>query len=474
LTHCRFAATLTQIERVIMLLRVLLFLMMFSVPAFAERKVALVIGNSEYIHAPALPNPERDAAAVANKLTALGYEVQLEENLTGQAFREALGVFSENAQQSDLALVFYAGHGIELNGRNFLIPVDSAMKSEATAQFETVSLDQVLSTVRVARTLGIVMLDACRDNPFASSMTRTNGTRSAARGLAPVSVEGEGGLVVSFAAEAGATAADGDNGHSPYTEAFLEVLDQPDLEVGRMFRTLRAKVREKSKGRQVPVEQAQLPDHDVFITPVSGTVVPVQPAVLPTTPPVIAGPNPEDLFFEAARTNDLSKLSAFVAQYPDHARAPAARAMIEDIQEEQMWAQVEAEGTEAAGRRYLLVFPNGKHSIAASLMLDAPAPAPAPAPVPAPVAQNTGPGPTFKCSLAKTAVELAICGSAELSLQDHAIVGTFKRALAAGWVTKAQQKDWVLSREALCAGLGDGVGNCVYQYTAARIAQLGG
>lgn len=455
-----------------MLLRALFFLILLSMPAFAERKVALVIGNSAYTHAPALPNPERDAAEVAKKLRALGYDVQLEENLTGQAFRVALGVFSENAQQSDLALVFYAGHGIELNGRNFLIPVDSEMKSEASAQFETVSLDQVLSTVRAARTLGIVMLDACRDNPFANSMTRSNGTRSVARGLAPVSVEGEGGLVVSFAAEAGATAADGDSGHSPYTEAFLEVLDQPDLEVGKMFRTLRAKVREKSKGKQIPVEQAQLPDHDVYITPVSGTVVPVQPAVLPTAQPVVAAPNPETLFFDAARANDLEKLSAFVAQYPDHARAPAARAMIEDIQEAQMWAQVEAEGTEAAGRRYLLIFPNGKHSIAASLMLDAPAPAPAPPP--APVAQNTGPGPTFKCALAKTDVELAICGSADLSLQDHAIVGTFKRALAAGRVSKAAQKDWVLSREALCAGLGDGVANCVYQYTAARIAELGG
>ncbi|MGV8953070.1 MAG: caspase family protein [Cypionkella sp.] len=447
-----------------MLRAFLLLLMVLAAPAYADRKVALVIGNSAYTYAPALPNPQNDAAEVAKKLTSLGYEVQLEENLTGQAFRTALGVFSETAQQADLALVFYAGHGIELNGRNFLIPIDSEMKSEASAQFETVSLDQVLSTVRSARTLGIVMLDACRDNPFASSMKRANGTRSVSRGLAPVSVEGDGGLVVSFAAEAGNTASDGDSGHSPYTEAFLEVLDQPDLEVGKMFRTLRAKVREKSKGKQVPVEQAQLPDHDVFITPVSGTVVPVTPQ--PIAPPVVPVPDASAQFFEAARENDPAKLNAFIASYPDHPRAADARKLVEDIEDDQMWAQVAAEGTEAAGKRYILVFPNGKHTIAASLLLDRPAPAP--------IVEPTQIGPTFDCGKATTDVELAICSTGSLALQDHTIVGAFKRALAAGWVTKAQQKAWVLSREAFCAGRGDAVADCVYQYTAARIAELGG
>jgi uncharacterized protein YecT (DUF1311 family) len=455
-----------------MLLRAIFIFIVLTAPAFAERKVALVIGNSEYTHAPVLPNPQRDAAEVAKKLTSLGYEVQLEENLTGQAFRVALGVFSESAQQADLALVFYAGHGIELGGRNFLIPVDSAMKSEASAQFETVSLDQVLSTVRSARTLGIVMLDACRDNPFANSMTRSNGTRSVARGLAPVSVEGEGGLVVSFAAEAGNTAADGDNGHSPYTEAFLEVLDQPDLEVGRMFRTLRAKVREKSHGKQVPVEQAQLPDHDVFITPVSGTIVPAIPQ--PLKPPMVAVLDPTAQFFEAARENDPQKLNAFIASYPDHPRAADARKLVEQIEDDQMWTSVVADGKADAMRRYILVFPSGKHIDEASAALQAMQPAPTPAPAPAPVVLGDGLGPTFKCSLAKTNVELAICASGALSLQDHAAVAAYKRALAAGRVTKSKQKDWVLSREAVCASLGDGVADCVYQYTAARIAELGG
>ncbi len=446
-----------------MLLRALLILLLLAAPALADRRVALVIGNSAYVHAPALTNPKNDAAEVARKLSAIGYEVQLEEDLTGQAFRVALGQFSESAQQADLALVFYAGHGIELGGRNFLIPIDSEMKSEAAAQFEAVPLDQVLSTVRAAKTLGIVMLDACRDNPFANSMSRSNGTRSVARGLAPVSVEGDGGLVVSFAAEAGNTAADGDSGHSPYTEAFLEVLDQPDLEVGRMFRTLRAKVRAKSKGQQVPVEQAQLPDQDVFITPVSDITATPE---TPTPQPVVVAPDPNTLFFEAARENDGQKLNDFIARFPDHPRARDARKLAEALVDDQTWTTIAADGSADAMRRYILVFPEGRHLGQAQAALEALNPSPTPAPLTL--------EPTFKCSLAKTDVELAICASGQLVLQDHAIVGSFKRALAAGRVTKAQQKDWVLSREEICAGRGAAVSDCVYQYTAARITELGG
>lgn len=452
-----------------MLLRAILLLILLTGPALAERRVALVIGNSAYVHAPALPNPKNDATEVAKKLAAIGYEVQLEEDLTGQAFRVALGAFSETAQNADLALVFYAGHGIELGGRNFLIPVDSEMKSESSAQFESVALDQVLSTVREAKTLGIVMLDACRDNPFAATMTRSNGTRSVSRGLAPISVEGEGGLLVSFAAEAGNTASDGDSGHSPYTEAFLEVLDQPDLEVGKMFRTLRAKVREKSKGKQIPVEQAQLPDHDVFITPISSTIVPTQP--LQTAPqPVIVVPDAAALFFEAASENDVAKLSDFVARYPDHPRASDARKMIDIIQDDQMWAMVLSEGNSDAMRRYILVFPGGKHLDEATAALASMEPGPQQVipPTPEPIA------PTFKCSFAKTDVELAICASNELALQDHLLVDAFKTALSSDKVTKSDQKQWVSAREGHCTGLGDAVAGCVYTYTAERIVELKG
>lgn len=227
--------------------------------------VALVIGNAAYDHAARLANPLNDAGAVADRFSALGYDVLHVEDVDGSAFRIALARFSQMALGADIAVVFYAGHGIELDGRNYLIPVDARMESDVTARFETVALDDLASAAQLAGKLGLVLLDACRDNPFARDMARRDGTRSLSRGLAPVEVS-RAGLLISFAAEAGATAADSAGGkHSPYTEALLRVLEDPELEVGRMFRRLRATVREATGGKQVPIERMQLPDEDVFL-----------------------------------------------------------------------------------------------------------------------------------------------------------------------------------------------------------------
>ncbi|MGV8953069.1 MAG: caspase family protein, partial [Cypionkella sp.] len=305
-----------------------LALMLCTSALFAETRVALVIGNSAYQNATPLPNPRNDSEAIAAKLTSIGFEVILREDLDGQGFRIALGEFSEAALNADIALFFYAGHGIELAGQNYLIPVDAKMRSEATAQFEAVPLEQVLSSVRSAKKLGMVMLDACRDNPFAAAMTRSNGTRSISRGLAPVSVEGEKGLLISFAAEAGRTAEDGDAAHSPYTEALLETIDQPGLEIGRIFRTVRAKVRDISGGRQVPIEQAQLPDEDLYL--VNATSAPVTSTTTPV-PSTTAAPALQDdpllIYLDAVQKQDRAALEDFVRRYPDHLRAKDARSL---------------------------------------------------------------------------------------------------------------------------------------------------
>jgi uncharacterized protein YraI len=371
--------------------------------AQADGRVALVVGNSAYQNASALPNPRNDAKAIADKLTAIGFNVLLREDLDGQGFRVALGEFSEEALNADIALFFYAGHGIELEGQNYLIPVDARMKSEATAQYETIPLDQVLSAVRSAHKLGMVMLDACRDNPFAATMSRSKGTRSVSRGLAPVSVEGEKGLLISFAAEAGRTAEDGDSQHSPYTEALLETIDTPGLEVGRLFRSVRAKVREKSGGRQVPIEQAQLPDEDIYLVgsaaPVSHPVQPVpaqpvpaqplsmQPAAKPEAAPTR---DPLLMYLTAKRKKDREALQEFLRLFPDHIRAKDARALLADLAEGDTWAKAKADGGDTALRAYLAAYPTGAHSAEALEALAALAPAPAAAPTavvpPAPVA----------------------------------------------------------------------------------------
>ena len=337
--------------------------------AVAEGRVALVVGNSAYQNATPLPNPVNDARAIAAKLTEIGFDVMLRENLDGQGFRMALGEFSEKALNADLALVFYAGHGIELNGQNYLIPIDAKMRSEATAQYEAVALEQVLGAVRVAGKLGLVMLDACRNDPFSATMTRSNGTRAVSRGLAPISVEGETGILISFAAEAGRTAEDGLGDHSPYTAALLGVLDQPGLEVGRMFRSVRARVKETTAGAQVPIEQAQLPDQDIYLVAANAPTQPVA-TVTTTATATIAAANanpaaPADdpllLYLAAIQSGDRTTLENFIRRYPDHERTPDARAVVADMAETDFWDDIHAKNSPAAYRAYLLGFPKGRY-----------------------------------------------------------------------------------------------------------------
>jgi hypothetical protein len=339
-----------------------------TILAAAETRVALVIGNSAYVNTTPLANTRNDARAVAAKLTAIGFDVTLREDLDGQAFRVALGEFSEKAQNADLVLVYYAGHGIEMNGQNYLIPVDAKMRSEATAEFETVPLEQVLGAVREAGILGMVMLDACRNNPFAASMQRKNGTRAVSRGLAPVSVEGERGLIVSFAAEAGQTADDGDGTNSPYAAALLQVLDQPGLEVGRMFRTVRAKVREATDGQQVPIEQMQLPDTEIYLVAAAAVTAPVIDGGSTVAPP--AADDPMVIYLAAVRSGDPQQLESYLSRFPNHEMSGQARRILLDYGDDDLWASTLERDTARDYRVYLMAFPTGRHLEEARARLD--------------------------------------------------------------------------------------------------------
>lgn len=378
----------------------LMSLLFMASAAHAQDRVALVIGNSAYQNASVLANPSNDARAMADKLRAIGFDVMLREDLSGQGFRIALGEFTEKALGSEIALVYYAGHGIEMGGRNYLIPVDARMRSEATATFETIALDSMLTTVKQAGKLGLIMLDACRDNPFAAAMERTDGTRSLRRGLAPVSIEGQSGLLVSFAAQAGATAADGDTMNSPYTAALLQVLDEPGLEVGRMFRKVRQLVREATDGKQVPIERMQLPDEAIYLVaaPAPGDEY-EEPT--DTDPDPVPPPRREDpllVFLDAVKSGSKDKLEDFVRRYPDHPKAEDARKLLLDMADTEFWEYTISQDTEDAYRTYLIVFPEGRYAEEAKARLVAyekpkpkptPAPAPTPTPTPTPVGQCT-------------------------------------------------------------------------------------
>jgi tetratricopeptide (TPR) repeat protein len=247
-------------------------------PAISQdRRVALVIGNSAYRSVSALANPQKDAEAIAASLRNIGFEtVTLAPDATREKLLDALRNFTNVADKADWAVVYYAGHGIEVNGQNFLIPVDAKLETDRDIQFEAVPLDQVLASLEGARKLKLVLLDACRDNPFMPPMRKTVapdaaaasiaggnvGTRSIGRGLGEVKVQGAS-LVV-FAAKHGQTALDGDGGNSPFAVAMVQRIATPGVEINKIFRLVRDDVMEATAGRQEPYTYGSLPGKEDF------------------------------------------------------------------------------------------------------------------------------------------------------------------------------------------------------------------
>lgn len=226
-------------------------------------RVALVIGNGAYRSVPVLGNPSRDAAAVATALRKAGFQkVIVENDLRKEKLEATLREFGRVAEGADWALIYYAGHGIEMSGVNYLIPVDARLETDRDVGFETVPLNHVMSAVEGAKKLRLVLLDACRDNPFASQMRRTTASRSIGRGLAPV--EPQTGSLVVYAAKDGETALDGDAGNSPFATAFIEELATPGIEIRKLFDLVRDDVLEATNNKQQPFTYGSVPGRQDF------------------------------------------------------------------------------------------------------------------------------------------------------------------------------------------------------------------
>jgi uncharacterized caspase-like protein len=231
--------------------------------ASAEERVALVIGNSAYAGAGVLPNPSGDAALIAETLESDGFKVTLVQDANRAAMLKAMRGFSDKADKADWALVYYAGHGIEIGGVNFLLPTDVELREDRDAQDEAISLNRVLDAVAGARKLRLVILDACRNNPFAARMKRSIYERSVVdRGLAPA--EPQAGILVVYSAEAGHVADDGAGGHSPFTAALARRIEEPGLEISRLFNVVTADVLEATGDRQRPYQYGSNPTREAL------------------------------------------------------------------------------------------------------------------------------------------------------------------------------------------------------------------
>lgn len=228
-----------------------------AVPAWPGGRVALVIGNSNYTYAGRLRNPANDARDIANVFRRLGFSEVLERyDLNREMMGEALKEFGDRAEGADWAVVYFAGHGLDINGANYLVPIDAQLKRDTQVADEAVSLDKVQVKVATAKKLGLIFLDAGFDNPFLARMARTAvttssvATSSAGGSFAPV--EPEGNVLVAFASKHGTVAMEGSGEHSPYAEALLAYLETPGLELNLFFRKVRDEVRAKTAQRQQP------------------------------------------------------------------------------------------------------------------------------------------------------------------------------------------------------------------------------
>jgi tetratricopeptide (TPR) repeat protein len=236
-------------------------------PVASAKRVALVIGNSDYANVGTLFNPKNDAREVAAVLRRLGFSEVMElYDLDHAAMGRALRDFGDHAAGAEWALVFFSGHGIEVNGANYLIPVDAQLKRDSHVADEAISLERVHAKVDSATKLGMVILDACRNNPFLARMVRSGGaTRSVGQGLA--AIEPEGNVLVAYAAKAGTYAEDGAGKHSPFTESLLRHIEEADLEISILFRRIRDDVRKKTDRRQDPFVYGSLGSDPLYFTP---------------------------------------------------------------------------------------------------------------------------------------------------------------------------------------------------------------
>jgi hypothetical protein len=241
------------------------FTIIGAAPVSADgKRVALVIGNSAYRNVPALPNPPNDAGDLAAALNRLGFAVTLITNASFDEMRRSLIALGRDAAGADMAAVYFAGHGMEISGENWLIPVDAELKKDTDALNEAISLRSLMLQVSNTTSLGLIILDACRNNPFATKMQRSLALRAAVSGGLG-RIEPVGNVLVAYAARDGTTALDGDGRNSPFTAALLHNIETPGVEVTFMFRNVRDDVMEITRNEQQPFVYGSLSRKAIYL-----------------------------------------------------------------------------------------------------------------------------------------------------------------------------------------------------------------
>lgn len=313
--------------------------------AWAEKRVALVIGNSAYQNVTPLANPKNDATAIAATFKSAGFDyVDLRTDLTRTDARRALRDFGDQARDADIAVLYYAGHGIEVDGVNYLIPVDAVLERDNDVFDETYSLDRVLVELEPAKRLRLVILDACRDNPFSKKMKRGTATRALTRGLAKVEPTNPNTLIA-FAAKAGSTAIDGEGKNSPFAAALVTHIAKPGLDLRKAFGFVRDDVLKVTNNKQEPFVYGSLGGNDVALVP----------APAAQAAPTASGVQPVDSTAAIRRDYELAlqvgtkdAWEYFITNYPEGFYSNLARAQSRKLIAEAERGTATTKGADAA------------------------------------------------------------------------------------------------------------------------------
>ncbi|MGE0917915.1 LIC10280 family protein [Trichlorobacter lovleyi] len=283
-------------------------------PRDSRKRIALVVGNSQYASSP-LKNPVNDARAMAATLRRLGFEVDEQINLGYMPFNEAIEAFGNKLKPGGIGLFYYAGHGMQVQGANYLIPVDATIRTENEVRYKAIDAGLILAKMESAKSdVNIVVLDACRDNPFARSF------RSASKGLAQI--DAPTGTIIAYATSPGKTASDGKGKNGAYTEALIQAMESPDLKVEEVFKRVRKLVLDKTNSIQVPWESTSLVGDFRFIRTASSASSSQQSAqaINQPSPPSKEAEDLDELIARAkaeerAKREDLERITADLAKY---------------------------------------------------------------------------------------------------------------------------------------------------------------
>jgi len=369
-----------------------------SASAHAESRLALVIGQSAYRTVTALPNPANDAKAMSQLLGDAGFEVTAASDLSQKDMTDKVGEFAAKiaAKGPDtVALVFYAGHGLQIDGENYLVPVDVDPKREADIPFQAVRLNDIVNTLNsVPSKMRILLLDACRNNPFPAI------NQTAGRGFALVDAKtGAPGTFLSYSTSPGAEAEDGNGADSPYTTALLAVAKQPGLQIEDAFKRVRVSVNKATEGRQTPWESSSLVEDFAFVPGPAGAN-----ASLPKTPVAkrsveewrrsLQGKPIEVANEMIVGDGTVEAYEAFVALYTQPPFGPQARLWLDRQRRMLAWNDAVVLNTVAAYRAFLVQYPDSDLTATARKLIERLRYRPSPLPVVAAAGAPNAAGPS--------------------------------------------------------------------------------